>query len=291
MRFYEFIVETEVAMRNGHTVFLEPWDEDKEAKERESVYMSYIKLPNGTIPPEILALKNSAGIYDVDRIPYNFGETLLRKYKRIGNKRFRDVSPQDTYDYQMQQKDFADFQNEIVQALTSTNEFSTPKSRFYYPNRPEAKDSLQGFRGTAKGLENTAKKFDPADLQFYLGAYKWAVNRRLLDPITADQWAMILLTEGRDDFGFNPGQWRAQQGPGDKQFEQQLEQMGITNSTQRSFISLIRSKQAAVKRTGISFYQAWNGGAQNLGNYNAQAAAVKDPRNKPLVDLVASAIA
>ena len=179
----------------------------------------------------------------------------------------------------------------MVYALTSANEFATPRSRFFYPNRPAADNSLDGFRGTAKGVENTAKKFDPADLQFYLGSFKWARDKRLVDPITPDQWLMILLTEGRDDFGFNDGQWAQQAGPADKQFEASLEKMGIANRTQRGFIALIRSKQSIVKRTGIPFYQAWNGGGANLGNYNAQVAAVKDPRNKPLLDLIATALA
>ena len=102
---------------------------------------------------------------------------------------------------------------------------------------------------------------------------------------------MILLTEGRDDFGFNIGQWNSQKGPAWAKFEEQLKQAGLSNTAQIGFVALTKSKMDLVKRSGISFYQAWNGGGANMANYNAQAAAVKDPRNKPLLDVITSALA
>lgn len=289
MRFHEIINELGVAMKGGHTVFTDPWNAEEEAKPR-SVYMqAYTDRKTGEfLYPELASLKLPNGMYDLNKITPQFIEQLMTKYPQSGSpfwgiNMMRNSS--DPYKYRNE------VQDRLVNALKSENDFAGPKSRFFYPNRPEATDSLQGFRGTAKGVENTAKKFDPADIRFYMSAYKLGVSRRILDPISSSEWLMILLTEGRDDFGFNEGQWRSQMGAGERQFDAQMEQMGITNPTQRSFIGLIRSKQALVKRTGISFYQAWNGGAANLGNYNAQAAAVKDPRNKPLLDLISAAVA
>jgi hypothetical protein len=74
-------------------------------------------------------------------------------------------------------------------------------------------------------------------------------------------------------------------------FEEQLKQAGLSNTAQIGFVALTKSKMDLVKRSGISFYQAWNGGGANMANYNAQATAVKDPRNKPLLDVITSALA
>jgi hypothetical protein len=154
-------------------------------------------------------------------------------------------------------------------------------------------NAVGGYRGDGRTgkVENLAKPFDPSDLRFYMGAVKWAVTRRYLDPMSPEQWLMILLTEGRDDFGFNIGQWNSQKGPAWAKFEEQLKQAGLSNTAQIGFVALTKSKMDLVKRSGISFYQAWNGGGANMANYNAQATAVKDPRNKPLLDVITSALA
>jgi len=276
----------------GHTVFTEPWDAEKEKRDSEGIYMQDLKLPDGSLPSEITALKGPDGQYDISRATMTFAEQLLRKYKKISYYKWQEPGASDTpYMRDSRAKDIQDLKDAIVKSLTGANEGGAPKSRFYYPNRPQADNALQGFRGTPTGVENTAKKFDPSDINFYMTAYKWARNKRLLDPITAEEWMMILLTEGRDDFGFNMGQWQTQQGPQDKAFAEQLKKMGLTNSIQIGFIGLVKSKQDAVKRTGINFYQAWNGGAANLANYKAQGMAVKDPRNKPLLDLITTAVA
>jgi hypothetical protein len=65
----------------------------------------------------------------------------------------------------------------------------------------------------------------------------------------------------------------------------------MTNPIRIGFTAITKAKQDLVKRTGMSFYQAWNGGAANLANFAAQAKAVKDPRNKPILDLITGALA
>jgi len=302
MRFKEFAEATTPIGPNaswvqngaaGHTVFTEPWDAEKEKRDSEGIYMQDLKLPNGSLPPEITALKGTDGQYDISRATSTFAEQLLRKYKNISYFRWQEPGPNDTqYDRDSRAKDIKDLKDTIVKALTSANEGGTPKSRYYYPNRPQADNALQGFRGTPTGVENTAKKFDPSDINFYMGAYKWARNKRLLDPVSAEEWLMIMLTEGRDDFGFNIGQWLQQQGPGDKAFAEQLKQMGLTNSSQIGFIGLTKSKQNLIKQGSYKdFYAAWNGGTANMANFKAQQMAVADPRNKPILDLIKQAIA
>jgi hypothetical protein len=215
----------------------------------------------------------------------------MDKYPAAGSPFWGNSYKKNEPDYY--EKEVANITADLKRALADSNEFATPKSRFYWPNRPLPDNAVAGYRGDGRTgkVENLAKKFDPTDLKFYMGAIKWAVSRRYMDPMPPEQWLMILLTEGRDDFGFNIGQWDKQKGPGWAKFEEQLKQAGLSNPAQIGFVALTKSKMDAVKRLGISFYQAWNGGSDHMANYNAQAAAVKDPRNKPLLDLITQALA
>jgi len=237
---------------------------------------------NGRLPAEIAALKGPDGMYNVNGVTRSLVADLMQKYPGgpAGGGPYSSLH------------DINDITNGLKQALAATNEVS-PKSRFFYPNRPLPADAIGGYRGDARsgGVENIAKNFDPGDLRFYLGAIKWAQSNRLIDPISPEQWLMILLTEGRDDFGFNSDQWDKQKGPGAVKFEEQLKKLGMTNPIRIGFTAITKAKQDLVKRTGMSFYQAWNGGAANLANFAAQAKAVKDPRNKPILDLITGALA
>jgi hypothetical protein len=278
----------EVLKRVGtRVVFDEPWDEKKEQDHRESAGMSWYKI-DGKLPAEIQALKGADGQYNANAVTRQLIVDLMKKYPTVSGLygiKLQGTSSFETY--------VTDAQRQLQKALQDSNEFSAPKSRFFYPNRPQPDDAASGFRGDGRTgkVENTAKKFDPSDLRFYMGAVKWAVSRRFIDPIPADQWLMILLTEGRDDFGFNIGQWNEQKSKPYADLEERLKTAGMSNGYQRGFVAIVKSKQDTVKRTGINFYQAWNGGAANLANYNIQAAAVKDPRNKPLLDIIAQALA
>ena len=284
-----------IKQKGNHVVFDEPWDDNAEQRNREGSSLQRYKVANGQLPPEILALKGADGIYQVNQITPDLAVNLAKKYQVPGSPFYmpRDVLANPRANL----KDYYKYQDEITAGLTAAlktaNEFAAPKSRFYFPNRPLPADAAGGHRGDGRtgSVENVAKKFDPSDLRFYMGAVKWAVSRRFLEPMTAEQWLMILLTEGRDDFGFNIGQWNSQKSKADAQFQEKLKSAGLSNDFQAGFVALTKSKMDVVKRTGINFYQAWNGGSTNMANYNAQAKAVKDPRNKPLLDIIAQALA
>jgi hypothetical protein len=294
MRFKEFseaATPKDPNWSNGHFVFNEPWEKTKLAT--ESLYMKYIKLPDGSIPPEILALKGPDGLYRVNSVTQAFARQLLSKYKKFPDYSWKELAAGASQtDRDIQDREVGEFRNQIDKALSDANERGAPKSHFFYPNRPYADNALPGFRGTPTGVENTAKRFEPVDINFYMGAYKWAVGQRLVDPISAEVWLMIALTEGRDDFGFNMGQWLQQQGPGDKAFAEQIKKMGLSNPEQIGFVGLIKNKQNLIKRGSYrDFYAAWNGGTANMANFQAQQRAVADPRNKPILDTIKQAIA
>jgi len=287
MKIYEILKQ-----KGNRMVFDEPWDEKKEAEGRESIYMlDYRRVGGGEIPAEIAALKGADGLYNVNGVTRSLITGLMDKYPAAGSPFWGNIYKKNSpADYE---KTIGEITDRLKKALASSNEFASPKSRYYWPNRPMPDDAVAGYRGDGRTgkVENLAKKFDPSDLRFYMSAVKWAVSRRYLDPMPAEQWLMILLTEGRDDFGFNIGQWNEQKGPAWAKFEEKLKQSGLSNRAQIGFVALTKSKMDSVKRLGISFYQAWNGASAHMANYNAQAAAVKDPRNKPLLDLITQALA
>jgi hypothetical protein len=291
MRAQEFISEA-IQQKGNHVVFNEPWDEKKEAENNETFAMRiYREINGGQIPAEIAALKGADGLYNVNGVTRSLITGLMDKYPAAGSPFWGNIYKKSSpADYE---KTIGEITDRLKKVLADSNEFAAPKSRFFWPNRPMPANAVGGYRGDGRTgkVENLAKQFDPTDLKFYMSAVKWAVSRRYMDPMPPDQWLMILLTEGRDDFGFNLGQWDRQKGPAWAKFEEQLKQAGLVNRAQIGFVALTKSKMDLVKRSGISFYQAWNGGAANLANYNAQATAVKDPRNKPLLDVITSALA
>jgi hypothetical protein len=76
-----------------------------------------------------------------------------------------------------------------------------------------------------------------------------------------------------------------------QKFDAMLQQKGLTNNGQRGFCVTVMDKLTTAKRLGIPLYQAWNGSKIYLDRYNIQALAVKDPKNKQMVDLVKSILA
>jgi hypothetical protein len=290
MRFKEIIE----AKEDPYYWQAKPTDPYKPSYQDRNMYGVTIRDPGANIDkvaPEIEAIKGKDGIYDLARMTNQFVQDLMRKYPKTFFGDFYEPTAKGG-DYAAYSKYTEENKKRIIDDLTFHNKWVHNDSRFFYPNRPYDTDALQGFRGDERTgqVENTAKKFDPKDMQFYLNAYKWALGKRLVDPVPAEQWAMIALVEGRDDFGFNIGNWTKEvaKNPTSAQKDKQLLDMGLVNEYQRSFVGVLIQKQAIVKKTGMNFYQAWNGGTQNVGRYQAQAKAVKDPRNKPLLDAIAS---
>jgi len=269
---------------------------DNPADARGYPHWKYLTIDyiNDNLPPEIEKLKSPGGMFDTSKVTTSLIEKLASKYPNGPYAVRRIPAPgRDSFSNLMilDPAGIEKVKQQTIQALTDYNRLNRPLSHYFNPEREYGPNALPGHRGAAKGVENLAKKFEPRDINFYLEAYQLAVQNQLVSPIPPDQWLMILLTEGRSDFGFNITQWKNQRGPADAKFEEQLKTMGIVNDGQTGFIAMIRAKQNIAKRTGKPFYQAWNGGAAHVGNYNNQVAAVKDPRNKPLLDLITQALA
>jgi len=253
----------------------------------------------GQIAPEILALKGVDKMYDLGRVTGQFVKDLMRKYPQTFPGADKEPKPgakpgtAQAGDLDIYMREISYNRQNILKDLTSNNESAHFDNRFFYPARPFDDDALQGFRGDERTgrVENTAKKFDPKDMTFYLRAYKWAVDNQVVQPVPAEQWAMIALVEGRDDFGFNAGKWQEEvrKNPASANMDEKVKSMGLINTEQRYFVCLLAAKQR-LQKGGMPFYQAWNGGTQNLGRYQAQQLAIKDPRNAPLLAFIHSVI-
>jgi len=101
---------------------------------------------------------------------------------------------------------------------------------------------------------------------------------------------MLLLVEGSEEFGTRQEQ-EHNLSPAMQKFDQLLKQKGLVNDRQRGFCVTVMDKLTTAKRLNIPLYQAWNGSKIYLDRYNIQALAVKDPKNKQMVDLVNSILA
>jgi hypothetical protein len=153
-------------------------------------------------------------------------------------------------------------------------------------------------------LESMPTTFNPDVVSRYLKLYKVCKDSKLLPAIPAELWAMILLVEGRSDFGFNnmenmifttqptinpkTGEW-VDGGEVKDPFVVALKNKGM-NSHSINFCRLLRDKISKSKRLGIPFYQAWQGSTKYLDRFNAQAEALKSPKNKQFLDFIQSNI-
>jgi hypothetical protein len=218
--------------------------------------------------PEIKQLRLSNGTWNTQAITDQFAQTLQKKYPGIVPL---EGSPQQA-------------RANILAAIEADNKSSSWNAGL-----------IKGYKGDPKypqGIETVPTVFDPEKLKFYMQAYKQGVALKLITPIPAEQWAMILLVEGRSDFGFNDVSFDLDMSPQDQKLVAQLQtKYPDLDHRQRSFIVMLRSKQQAMARTGKSFYQVWNGGTQYLSRYDNQVAAVQNPKNKPLVQAVQQAMA
>lgn len=152
---------------------------------------------------------------------------------------------------------------------------------------------IKGYRGVENGIESLPTVYDPQVLKFYMSAYAQGLRLKLVNPISVEQWAMILLVEGRSDFGFNWIRYGnpSELAPPEQRLFVQLEQQHPDlDKRQIGFIVLLRSKQQIMARTGKPFYQLWNGSTIYQSRYDNQAAAVQNPKNKPLVQFIQQAV-
>ena len=181
--------------------------------------------------------------------------------------------------------------------------------------------SLIAYRGDVRTgkLETLPTLIRKETVAQFLNTYKVCRDNKLLPAISPETWAALLLVEGRSDFGYNgpdilkkytvtPAKqssianvsYTGNQNPINDKFgpkmdvnlnmtpiRQGLKKLGISENDWRAdFCELLNLKIDTAKRLGIPFYQAWNGGTQFLNRYRAQLQAIKDPKNKPLMDFI-----
>jgi hypothetical protein len=214
--------------------------------------------------PEIKQLRLSNGTWNTQAITDQFAQTLQKKYPGIVPLA---GSPQQA-------------RASILAAIEADNESSSWNAGL-----------IKGYRGTPNGVETQPTVFDPDKLKYWMSAYRQGVALKLITPIPVEQWAMLLLVEGRSDFGYNWISFHVQMSPQDQKLLDQLEtKLPNFDQNQRSFIVMIRSKQQAMARTGKPFYQIWNGSTIYQSRYNDQMAAVQHPKNRPLIQAVQQAL-
>lgn len=181
--------------------------------------------------------------------------------------------------------------------------------------------SLIAYRGDTRTgkLETLPTLIRKETVAQFLNAYKLCRDNKLLPSISPETWAALLLVEGRSDFGYNGPDilkkysvtptkqsnltnvsYTANQNNENDKFgpkmdvnlnmtpiRQGLKKLGISENDWRAdFCELLSLKIDTARRLGIPFYQAWNGGTQFLNRYRLQMQAIKDPKNKPLMDFI-----
>jgi hypothetical protein len=257
-------------------------------------------LDNGTTPPEAAELRTQLGMYDPNKVTPEWVAKIAKAHPTDKNWRWLVAPPVSvggwlTGSDKADQANAKDWMNTKIEALKFAigqyNTYYSPGGH-YYSNRPYVQGIVPGYQADARTgkVETQSHNFDPVDIKYYLSAYKWCRDQGLMPVITPEQWIMLLLVEGSEEFGTRQEQTYSLS-PAMQKFDQMLQQKGLVNSGQRGFCVTVMDKLTTAKRLGIPLYQAWNGSKLYLDRYNIQALAVKDPKNKQMVDLVNSILA
>ena len=261
----------------------------------------YLALDNGAIPPEVAELKTATGWYDTNRVTPEWMAKTAKAHPTDKNWKWLVVQPGSIGGW-ITGSDKADqaFVTKTIDQKIDRLKFAMGMyNRHYWPgthsfsNRPYDQGIVPGYQADARTgkVETQSHNFDPVDIKYYLSAYKWCRDQQLMPVITPEQWIMLLLVEGSEDFGTRPVAQVTSLSPAMQKFDQMLEQKGMVNVRLRAFCVTVMDKLTTAKRLGIPLYQAWNGSKIYLDRYNIQALAAKDPKNKQLVDLVNSTLA
>lgn len=271
-----------------------------QVKRMEADLNGYLALDNGTIPPEVAELRTPTGWYDINKVTPEWMTKTAKAHPTDKNWKWLVVQPGSIGGWITgSDKDDQAFVKKTIDQKIDRLKFAMDLyNRYYWPgthsfsDRPYVQGIVPGYQADARigKVETQSHNFDPVDIKYYLSAYKWCRDQNLMPVITPEQWIMLLLVEGSEDFGTRPVGGRSLS-PAMQKFSQMLEQKGMVNLMQRDFCVTVMDKLTTAKRLGIPLYQAWNGSKIYLDRYNIQALAAKDPKNKQLVDLVNSILA
>ena len=266
----------------------------------ESALKKSWALDNGELPPEFGQIQDSGGIYDTAKVTVEWLKKVANAHPR--DRKYALLSTQPTtvtgwitgtnkQNQQSQQTSLDSYVDTLKRELDQYNKQWNPGGH-YYNNRPYAQGKIPGYRADAKtkAVETLPHHYDPVDVKYYLSAYKWARDKGLMPAIPAEQWVMLLLVEGTEEFGTR-GEVVSSLSPAMQKFQAKLQQQGMVNQGQLSFCTTVMDKITTAQRKGIPFYQAWNSSKIYMDRWNIQAQAVKDPKNKPLLDLVTTTLA
>jgi len=158
-------------------------------------------------------------------------------------------------------------------------------ARAWAPDQPLPAGWLQAWRGDARtgAIETLPLSFNPnTQMTKMLSAYKWARDQKLLPVISPETWAMLAMVEGREDFGYNGLVLDGR--PQQRKFSDKVVQAGMTDYLNLFWIVFLHEKIATAQRLGLPFYRVWNGSSIYQARFDAQADALKNPKNKPFLD-------
>jgi len=272
----------------------------EQVKRLETDLNGFLALDNGTLPPEVAELITPTGMYDINKVTPEWMTKTAKAHPTDKNWKYLVAPPGSIGGWITgSDKDDQAFIAKTIDQKIARLKFAMEQYNKYYwvgthsySNRPYVQGIVPGYQADARigKVETQPHNFDPVDIKYYLSAYKWCRDQGLIPVITPEQWIMLLLVEGTEDFGARPVGERSLS-PAMQKFDQMLQQKGLVNMMQRSFCVTVMDKLTTAKRLGIPLYQAWNGSKIYLDRYNIQALAAKDPKNKQLVDLVNSILA
>lgn len=133
-----------------------------------------------------------------------------------------------------------------------------------------------------QGVEDQPTRLNLTMVKSFVTAIGRAITADLIDPISHEEVAALLFSEGRSDFGFNAVDIER---PQVKAVINRASKLGLTTD-QSNFVGVIWEKQQTAKRLGIPFYQAWQGGKAHLQRYELNKQAAGDPRNQTVMNLI-----
>lgn len=150
-----------------------------------------------------------------------------------------------------------------------------------YQNRPN--DFLFGYRYDKKsdGLETVPTFFEKKQFEPFLDAYKASRKHGNIE-ISPDDFAAIMLQEGRYDFGFNKYDYDTSPSSS-KSIYDKLKKEGYSDRA-AGFAALLNEKHQVAKRLGIPMPMAWNGTGMSKAGQTGREYARKVQKTKEILN-------